>query len=445
MIMEESNNLWKKILKEVKYQVDEQTFQTWFSKTRQFSFVNNTLTIRTQTKFFADWLDQHYKSILEEIAYNLTGNNIEINFIGTSNKQSKKAIENNLDFTKKTGLNPEYTFARFIKGKNNSFAASAAMAVAENPGKTYNPLFIYGGFGLGKTHLIGSIGNFVLNKNENKKVSYISAEDFLNQLILSIQTNTTLKFRKKFRNYDILIIDDIHFISGKDSSQDEFFNTFNKLYNTKKQIVLASDRPPNKIKNLQDRLISRFEWGLLAEIKKPVFETRVAIINQKCEEEKLSLKPEVIDYIANNFESSIRQLEGSLHKIFAFASYQKIKPEKVELEKAKEILADLISSQKISITLNSIQEEVAKYFNLGKNQIKEPTRKKEIALPRQIAMYLSTKLMPDISLLEIAHHYNKKDHTTIIHAKKTIRKKIDNNPTINTQVDEISENILQNR
>ncbi|MBC8313463.1 MAG: chromosomal replication initiator protein DnaA [Candidatus Cloacimonetes bacterium] len=443
--MKALNNLWKKILIEVKSQVDEQTYKTWFNKTHQFSFVNNTLTIKTQTKFFADWLDQHYKNILEEIAYNLTENKIEINFIGTSNQQTKKSIEDNIDFTKKTGLNPEYTFARFIKGKNNSFAASASIAVAENPGKSYNPLFIYGGYGLGKTHLIESIGNFVLNKNGGKKVAYISGEDFLNQMVLSIQTNTTLKFRKKFRGFDVLIIDDIHFISGKDSSQDEFFNTFNKLYNAKKQIVLASDRPPNKIKNLQDRLISRFEWGILAEIKRPVFETRVAIINQKCEEEKLSLKREVIDYIAENFESSIRQLEGALHKIFAYASYQKIKTGEVKLETTKELIADLINSQKSLITLNSIQEEVAKYFNLGKNQIKKPTRKKEIAFPRQIAMYLSTKYLNDISLLEIAHHYNKKDHTTIIHAKKTIQKKIDNNPTIKAKIDEISENITQNR
>lgn len=441
-----SLGLWKQILDEIKVQVDPQTYSTWFDKTKEFSLVGNTLTVKAPTKFFADWLDQHYKSFIEEIAYNLTAEKISVDFIGSASEApgnytfSKSSV---IGSSKDNGLNPRYTFERFVVGNNNHFAFSAAQAVADKSGKIYNPLFIYGGVGLGKTHLMQAVGNSIVNNKINKRVLYTSTEDFTNQMISAIQTNTTINFRKKFRTYDILMIDDIQFLAGKEGSQEEFFHTFNTLYNAKKQIILTSDRPPKEIKQLQDRLISRFEWGLLADIKRPNYETRVAILRQKCVEEDITLKPEVLEFIAENFDDNIRQLEGSLIKILAFSSYKKVKPHQIELAYVKQILEDMMTNRKRPITLDLIQEEVAKYFEIGKNQIKEPTRKKEIAFPRQIAMYLSAKLIPHISLLEIANHYNKKDHTTIIHAKKIISQKIDKDNNLKSKIKEITENILQ--
>ncbi len=438
--------LWKQILDEIKVQVDPQTYSTWFDKTNEFSLVGNTLTVKAPTKFFADWLDQHYKSFIEEIAYNLTAENISVDFIGSASEAPSNYSFSKSSFvgsSKDNGLNPRYTFERFVVGNNNHFAFSAAQAVADKSGKIYNPLFIYGGVGLGKTHLMQAVGNSIVNNKINKRVLYTSTEDFTNEMISAIQTNTTINFRKKFRTYDILMIDDIQFLAGKEGSQEEFFHTFNTLYNAKKQIILTSDRPPKEIKRLQDRLISRFEWGLLADIKRPNYETRVAILRQKCVEENITLKPEVLEFIAENFDDNIRQLEGSLIKILAFSSYKKVKPHQIEITDVKEILEDMMGNRKRPVTLDLIQEEVAKYFEIGKNQIKEPTRKKEIAFPRQIAMYLSAKLIPHISLLEIANHYNKKDHTTIIHAKKTISQKIDKDNNLKSKINEITENILQ--
>ena len=446
MSMAEFVGLWKQILNEIKSQVDPQTYSTWFDKTKEFSLVDNTLTIKAPTKFFADWLDQHYKSFIEEIAYNLTAEKITVDFIGSASDTpsnysfSKKSV---IDSSKDNGLNPRYTFERFVVGDNNHFAISAAQAVADKPGKIYNPLFIYGGVGLGKTHLMQAVGNYLIQNKVNKRVLYTSTEDFTNEMISAIQTNTTVNFRKKFRTYDILMIDDIQFLAGKEGSQEEFFHTFNTLYNAKKQIILTSDRPPKEIQKLQDRLISRFEWGLLADIKRPNYETRVAILRQKCDEEKITLKPDVLEFIAENFDDNIRQLEGSLVKILAFSSYKKVKPHQIEITDVKQILEDMMSNRKRPVTLDVIQEEVAKYFKIGKNQIKEPTRKKEIAFPRQIAMYLSSKLIPHISLLEIANHYNKKDHTTIIHAKKIISQKLDSDNNLKRKINEIMENIIQ--
>ena len=446
MSMAEFVGLWKQILNEIKSQVDPQTYSTWFDKTKEFSLVDNTLTIKAPTKFFADWLDQHYKSFIEEIAYNLTAEKITVDFIGSASDTpsnysfSKKSV---IDSSKDNGLNPRYTFERFVVGDNNHFAISAAQAVADKPGKIYNPLFIYGGVGLGKTHLMQAVGNYLIQNKVNKRVLYTSTEDFTNEMISAIQTNTTVNFRKKFRTYDILMIDDIQFLAGKEGSQEEFFHTFNTLYNAKKQIILTSDRPPKEIQKLQDRLISRFEWGLLADIKRPNYETRVAILRQKCDEEKITLKPDVLEFIAENFDDNIRQLEGSLVKILAFSSYKKVKPHQIEITDVKQILEDMMSNRKRPVTLDVIQEEVAKYFEIGKNQIKEPTRKKEIAFPRQIAMYLSSKLIPHISLLEIANHYNKKDHTTIIHAKKIISQKLDSDNNLKRKINEIMENIIQ--
>ncbi len=435
--------LWDLILEEIDDQVDPQTFTTWFDKTKQFSLVDHTLTIKAPTKFFADWLEQHYQSLLEETAYNLTEKNINIEFIGAprNDHDSSEKLKKDLQAPQTTGLNPRYSFDRFIVGNNSHFAYSAAHAVSNKPGKIYNPLFIYGGVGLGKTHLMQAIGNHIFNNTRRKKLSYISSEDFTNQMIASIHNNNTINFRKKFRNYDVLMIDDIQFLAGKEGSQEEFFHTFNTLYNAKKQIILTSDRPPKEIQKLQDRLVSRFEWGLLADLKKPNYETKVAILLQKCNEENVSLDNDIIEFIADNCQDNIRQLEGSLIKILAFTSYKNIDPDNLTLDEIKDKLGDILIHKNKPITLESIQETVASYFKIGKNQIKENTRKKEIAFPRQIAMYLSTQFLSDISLKEIANHYNKKDHSTIIYAKKNIIKKMNKDENLKNQIHEITKDI----
>lgn len=434
-----SSELWNNILKDAKQNIDDQTYSTWFTKTEQFSLVENTLTIKAPSKFFADWLDQHYRSLLEEIAYNLTEEKISVEFIGPQKKSNNVSLKTSLTSPRETGMNSRYTFDRFIVGNNNHFAYSASKAIANEPGKVYNPLFVYGGVGLGKTHLIQAIGNQVVNNTRAKRVYYTSSEDFTNDMIIAIQKSQTLNFRKKFRNFDILMIDDIQFLAGKEGSQEEFFHTFNTLYNSKKQIILTSDRPPKEIQKLEDRLVSRFEWGLIADLKKPNYETRFAILQQKCKEENVELNHEILEFIADNCNHNIRELEGSLIKILAFSSYKKIIPSELTISEIKEILRDLISNKKPPITLNKIQEEVAKYFQIGKNQIKEPTRKKEIAFPRQIAMFLSSKLLPELSLVEIAKHYNKKDHSTVIYAKKNILSKMDETSNFRSQVNEIIE------
>ncbi|MGC9337129.1 MAG: chromosomal replication initiator protein DnaA, partial [Candidatus Cloacimonadia bacterium] len=339
--MEENTGLWNKILPEIKNQVDPQTYTTWFSKTEEFSMVDNCLTVKAPTKFFADWLERHYKTFVEEIAYNLTAKHIEINFMGSANNDNNslhqlgrlaegKASPDFLTAIAQAGLNPRYTFNRFVVGSNNHFAYSSALAVTDKPGKIYNPLFIYGGFGLGKTHLMQAIGNQLTQINPRSKMLYLSTEDFTNEMITAIQTNSTIKFRKKFRNFDLLMIDDIHFLAGKEGSQEEFFHTFNTLYNAKKQIVLASDRPPKEIQDLQDRLVSRFEWGLIADIKRPNFETRMAILQQRCKEENTTLPSKSIEFIAEHCDNNVRQLEGSLIKILAFCSYSQIPPNQLK-------------------------------------------------------------------------------------------------------------------
>lgn len=432
-----SLELWNSILKEAKKTIGKQTYSTWFQKTEQFSLIENSLTIKAPSRFFADWLEQHYKSLLEEIAYNLTENKISIEFIGPQKKSNNISLKTSLITPRETGMNSRYTFDRFIVGNNNHFAYSAAKAIANEPGKVYNPLFMYGGVGLGKTHLMQAIGNYVVNNTRANRVYYTSSEDFTNDMITAIQKSTTLDFRKKFRNFDVLMIDDIQFLAGKEGSQEEFFHTFNTLYNAKKQIILTSDRPPKEIQKLEDRLVSRFEWGLIADLKKPNYETRFAILQQKCKEEDVELNHEILEFIANNCHHNIRELEGSLIKILAFTSYKNIRPLQLTIQDTKEILRDLMSNRNPPITINVIQEEVAKYFQIGKNQIKEPTRKKEIAFPRQIAMYLSSKLLPELSLLEIANHYNKKDHSTVIYAKKNILAKMDETPNFRSQINEI--------
>ncbi len=443
------NKFWLDILSEIRRKVNEQTYKTWFSKTYAISFENNILTVMTSTKFFADWLEQHYKILLEEIAYKLTQEKIHIRF-DFEDKEVKKIFQS-FNSTGRLGeyelkLNTRYTFNSFVVGDNNRFARSAALAVSENPGKVYNPLFIYGDTGLGKTHLLQAVGHYIYNK-KNKNVFYTSTEDFTNEMILAIQKNKMLNFRRKYRNFDILLMDDIHFLSKKEGSQEEFFHTFNTLYNSKKQIIITSDRPPKSIMDLQSRLISRFQWGLLADLQPPGFETRIAILKKKIEEEqilypekKANLKPEVISFIAENFYTNVRELEGSYIRILAYSSSHKIDPESLNVKQVRSILKDMINEEKKVLSLEFIQEKVAQFYGLKKRQLIEDTRRHEIVFPRQIAMYLSEELLP-ISLKEIARYYHKKDHSIVIYAKKVVQKKVKSDENFRNELTVLRNNI----
>jgi chromosomal replication initiator protein len=338
-------------------------------------------------------------------------------------------------------LNPKYTFASFVIGNSNRFAHAASLAVAESPAKAYNPLFIYGGVGLGKTHLMHAIGHYVLQNNSNAKVVYVSSEKFTNELINAIRDDKNEEFRNKYRNVDILLIDDIQFIAGKERTQEEFFHTFNALHDANKQIILSSDRPPKEIPTLEDRLRSRFEWGLIADIQAPDFETRMAILKKKADVEKLNVANEVMVYIATKIKSNIRELEGALIRIVAYSSLTN-RPITVEL--ASEALKDIISNkQNRNVTIDVIQDVVAGYFNLRIEDLKSQRRTRNVAYPRQIAMYLSRKLT-DMSLPKIGEEFGGRDHTTVIHAYEKISDSLNTDESLQHTVNDITKKLTQN-
>ncbi|MBZ9621303.1 MULTISPECIES: chromosomal replication initiator protein DnaA, partial [Clostridium] len=337
-------------------------------------------------------------------------------------------------------LNPKYTFDSFVIGNSNRFAHAASLAVAESPAKAYNPLFIYGGVGLGKTHLMHAIGHYILSNNPKSKVVYVSSEKFTNELINSIKDDKNVEFRNKYRNVDVLLIDDIQFIAGKERTQEEFFHTFNDLHEANKQIILSSDRPPKEIPTLEDRLRSRFEWGLIADIQPPDFETRIAILKKKADVENLNIPNEVMVYIATKIKSNIRELEGALIRIVAFSS---LTNKEIGIDLASEALKDIISSRNSKqVTIELIQDIVSSYFNLKVEDFKSSRRTRNITFPRQIAMYLCRKLT-DMSLPKIGEEFGGRDHTTVIHACEKISKGLKEDENLQDNVAELTKKISQ--
>nr|MDK2850232.1 chromosomal replication initiator protein [Candidatus Cloacimonadota bacterium] len=417
-------DIWQNILDKLEQNINEQSFKTWFYDTKLVDMSDKQLTIRVPTQFSANYLNQNYRDVLSEISFSLYARKYDILFI--THPYRKPSEKGDMpDYSEKrvslnTQLNDRYTFEEFVVGKNNNFAYSAAKAVAESPGYTYNPLFIYGESGMGKTHLMQAVGNFVLKEGRNCSIYYTTSEAFTNEMIDSIRSNKMPDFRAKFRKVDLLLVDDIHFLSRKEGTQEEFFHTFNALFDNKKQIVLTSDRPPKDIPDLEKRLVTRFESGLLADLKNPDFETRIAILRKKAEPENIMLSDDVINFIADKISSSVRALEGSLIRILAFASYNKINPEDIDPEMAQSILADMISDVSREITLDAITTQVCRMYELSREQLMDKSRKPLVAFPRQVAMYLANLLIPSLSLKEIAEYYNRKDHTTVLHAKKLI-------------------------
>jgi len=437
--MIENNKLWVNVLNNLRNNISEQGFNTWFSDTKLLEVAENNIIVKVPTQFIADYLNKNYSNLISEICLSLYNDKYIVRFSGNEITADKidyiKPVEtiNKINFS--TKLNSNYNFNQFVIGANNKFAHSAALAVAESPGTTYNPLFLYGDSGMGKTHLMQAVGNYVVSELVNKKVYYITTEEFTNEMIGAIRNNSMPQFRNKYRNIDVLLIDDVHFLSKKEGTQEEFFHTFNSLYEKKKQIVLTSDRPPKDIPDLELRLVTRFEWGLLADLKSPDFETRVAILKKKADFENINLKNDVLEFIAEHIYSNVRALEGSLIRILAYASYNNIDPEDITVDMVSEILIDMISDKIKEVNLETITQKVCELYNITTSQIFDKTRKKNIAFPRQIAMYLSNLLIPQLSLKEIANYYKRKDHTTVLHAKKTIEDQFKNDKKLRIQIE----------
>ncbi len=445
-------SLWEKTLNIIKGEMSEVSFNTWIKSCEPLSISSTTIKISVPNAFTQDILEKRYKDLVVNSIEAACSKVYNVDFLVASDIQEVEEKEEknskaddkssvNVNDEMSSTLNPKYTFDSFVIGNSNRFAHAASLAVAEAPAKAYNPLFIYGGVGLGKTHLMHAIGHYALQNNSNAKVVYVSSEKFTNELINAIRDDRNEEFRNKYRNVDILLIDDVQFIAGKERTQEEFFHTFNELHDANKQIILSSDRPPKEIPTLEDRLRSRFEWGLIADIQPPDFETRMAILKKKADVEKLNVANEVMVYIATKIKSNIRELEGALIRIVAYSSLTN-RPITVEL--ASEALKDIISNkQNKNITIDVIQDVVAGYFNLRVEDLKSQRRTRNVAYPRQIAMYLSRKLT-DMSLPKIGEEFGGRDHTTVIHAYEKISDTLNTDESLQHTVNDITKKLTQN-
>lgn len=442
------DGLWQSVLAQIQLMVSPANFATWFRNTKIVEIKNDSIIIGTPNTFSKEWLEKKYgKTILKILKqFDVKIKNVEFKVI--SQRPPKNIAQKSVDYPdqlqfeefyldKKTNLNPKYTFENFVVGPFNELPHAAAWAVSENPGSVYNPLFIYGGVGLGKTHLIQAVGNKILENFPNKKVQYVSSERFTSKVINAIKNQAIDEFKRLYHKIDVLIIDDIQFLSGKEKTQEEFFHIFNSLYETNKQIILSSDRPPKAISALEERLRSRFEGGMIADISSPDFESRVAILKQKTQEKNVFLDDEILEYIAENIQSNIRELEGALNRIII---YQKINNKIVDLETAKKLLKKVIKPQSKRVTFQKIIDAVAEFYNLKSKDLFQKTRKQEIVKPRQIAMYL---LREEIKLAfpTIGKKFGGKDHTTAIYAYEKIAKEIEEDENFSEEINTIKERI----
>ena len=437
---------WEEILYIVKveHELSDISFKTWLKPLEIHSVSDHTVTILVPSEQMGiDYITKKYMFPIKVAIAEFTGKEYEIEFIlpeqakKTENKKMFSSFHNaeNAANAAKANLNPKYTFDTFVVGNNNKFAHAAALAVAESPGKMYNPLFIHGGAGLGKTHLMHSIAHFVLEQNPEKRVLYVTSETFTNELIDSIRNgnNTAMsKFREKYRNVDVLLIDDIQFIIGKESTQEEFFHTFNDLYESKKQIIISSDKPPKDIETLEARLRSRFEWGLIADISSPDFETRMAILHKKEENDGYHIDNEIIEYIAMNIKSNIRELEGALNKLIALSNLEN---REITVKLAEEALKDIVSpDEQKELTPSLIIDVVAEHFHITADDIKSNKRSSEIVYPRQIAMYLCSN-MTAAGLKRIGAEMGNRDHSTVLHGSRKIASEIKKSDTVRETIE----------
>ena len=438
-------DVWNKTLKILEKRTGKHSIDKWASCFKPVGFYNNTFIIEVPNNFSRDFLEDRYAPVLKEIFKEITKREVGLQLIATgetSDLPQHTGKTNDKFFHENTHsrLNNKYTFDTFVVGNGNQFAHAASLAVAESPAKTYNPLFIYGGVGLGKTHLMHAIGQHILEREGDSKVFYVTSETFTNDMINSIRDDSSVEFRNKYRSMDVLLVDDIQFLAKKERTQEEFFHTFNTLYEANKQIIISSDRAPKEISTLEDRLRSRFEWGLITDIQAPDLETRIAILRKKAQLEELIVPDETLVYIADQIQSNIRELEGALIRVVAYAS---VKEEKACPELAARVLKDIFSSNKPKqITIDLIQLKVAEYFGIRLEEMKAKKRTRAVSFPRQIAMYLS-RTITDTSLLKIGDAFGGRDHSTVIHAFDKITQDQEDDPALQSVIQEISNRILK--
>lgn len=438
-------DLWADAQAEIKERIGKQNYDTWIKPIRVVARNKNDLVVSVTNKFFRDWVGQNYLTEIESILSNIAKHDIKLVIEVEAGTSQEKSLEKPQRKDNKTPEKPtqtnhlvqKYTFENFVIGTSNQFAHAACVAVANQPGEHYNPLFIYGGVGLGKTHLVNAMGHHATAKRPNLKIVYLSSESFMNELISSLRRDKMDEFKKKFRNVDILIIDDIQFIAGKERTQEEFFHTFNSLYESHKQIVITSDKFPKDIPGIEDRLRNRFEWGLIADIQPPDMETRVAILQKKAELEGVHLPNDVAVFLATNINSNVRELEGSLTRLGAFSSLTKAA---ITIDFAKDVLRNNLKSYEREVTVESIQKSICDHFNLKIGDLKAKRRTQNIALPRQVAMYLCRK-HTQASFPGIGDKFGGRDHSTVIHASKTIEQRIKDDPNMQATIAAIERNL----
>ena len=445
--------IWKECLKAIKENVTLMTFNTWFLpiKPIEIDAENSILKVQLPSQFFWEWIDEHYNTLINKTIHEILGSGAKLAYVISNEQETEETVpaqikktgpaSEEIKPTFETNLNPRYNFDNFIKGESNQLARAAAVAISENPGGTsFNPLFVYGGVGLGKTHLVQGIGNQIVQKYPEKKVIYLSSDIFTVEFVEAIQSNKVNDFSNFYRNMDVLIIDDIQFLIGKEKTQDLFFHIFNTLHQSSKQIILTSDKPPKDLKGLDERLISRFQWGLTADIQPPDYETRMAILKNKADDYGMMISGEILDYIATNIVSNIRELEGCLIKLLANAS---LNSKNIDLELARKTVREIATDRKVNITIENITSLVCDSLKIDENKIRDKTRKKEIVFARQIAMYLSKDLTKS-SLKTIGLHFGGRDHSTVIHACASVEESLSKDKYIKELIDNLKNKIKNN-
>ena len=419
-----AGNVWDQIVARVETKINRHSFQTWFKPTAFLGDAGETVTVKVPNDLFLDWLTKHYAGVIAEAVGELDRRGTIISFV-TDDDSATTTPANPLAATPTTvlaqrravaQLNQRYTFSKFVVGPSNQFAHAAARAVAEAPSRSYNPLFIYGGVGLGKTHLMHAIGKYLETRSPQLGLTYISSERFMNEMINAVRYDRILDFRQRYRSIDVLLVDDIQFLAGKEGTQTEFFHTFNSLYDAQKQIVISSDCPPHEIPSLEERLRSRFEWGLIADIHPPDLETKVAILKKKAEAENIPLPNSVALYIAGKIKSNVRELEGSLIRLIAYAS---LTGRQISLPLAQDVLRNILDRDDPKVTIEVIQKHVADFYSLKLSDLKSRNNARSVTLPRQIAMYLC-KGLTNASLPQIGKSFGGKHHSTVIHSVRKI-------------------------
>ena len=431
-MLNEAKKLWEEVLGQIKPKIPSQNYETWLEPTEGETLTQNTLWVRVPNAFFIDWIEEHYHASIYEVLGTLNQEQLKVKYKSTEGGK-EKSVPSRVYQPDSSHLQPRYTFDNFIIGESNNFARAASLAVAKTPGRQYNPLFIYGNVGLGKTHLLQAVGNYIKEHFSGLKVYYLGCEEFMTEMIDAIQVNRVVQFKNKYRRKDALLIDDIQFLEGKEGLQEEIFHTFNALYDAGKQVIFSSDRPPGALANLEERLVSRFQGGLVCDIKPPSLETRIAILKRKASSAEVQVSDEVISFIANEIRGNIRELEGALIKLFAFAS---LTNGVIDIERARELLHDLLSKNGREVTIGKIQQVVANHYNISLASMRGKRRMQTIVLPRDVAIYLSREHTTS-SLKEIGKTFGGRDHTTVIHAHNKIKNLLNRNNELSEEVNNI--------